>query len=229
MKKTPQHIVLFPDGNRRWAKNKGMASFKGHEQGYKNLLDFGNWCRDRDVKVLTAFGFSTENWKRSKQEVNYLMKLLEVGLLQSLSKFQEDGVKVKIIGERERLPKSLMKAIEVVESATKDNKKLHLNLAVSYGGRWDILDAFKKIIKEKIPVEKINEVMFDNYLSTAGLPAPDLIIRPGGEKRLSNFVLWQAAYSELYFSDKLWPDFKEKDLDLAFEEFDRRHRRYGGN
>lgn len=228
MKKIPQHIVLFPDGNRRWAKKRGLPSLKGHQQGYKNLLDFGNWCRTRGVKVLTAFGFSTENWKRSKQEVNYLMKLLEMGLLQSLKEFQKDGVRVKIIGEREKLPKSLKKAIDVIEDATKHNKKLHLNLAVSYGGKWDILNAVKQIVKEKVPAEKINEAMMDSYLSTAGLPAPDLIIRAGGEMRLSNFVLWQAAYSELYFSDKLWPDFNEKDLDIAFKEFDKRQRRYGG-
>lgn len=228
-KNIPQHIVLFPDGNRRWAKKKGLPSLKGHLQGYKNLLDFGSWCRDRGVKVLTAFGFSTENWKRSKQEVNYLMKLLEVGLLESLKQFQQDGVKVKIIGERTNLPKSLVKAIDVIESATKDNKKLHLNLAVSYGGKWDIINAVKQIVTSNISPDKINEKIFESYLSTTGLQDPDLIIRAGGEKRLSNFVLWQAAYAELYFSDKLWPDFSKKDFDDALEEFDKRQRRFGGN
>jgi undecaprenyl diphosphate synthase len=134
---------------------------------------------------------------------------------------------VKIIGQKEKLPKSLQQTIQKIENATKDNKKLHLNLAVSYGGRWDILQAIKKIINENIPANKIDEKLFETYLSTAGLPNPDLIIRAGGEMRLSNFVLWQAAYSELYFSPKLWPDFSEQDLDLAIAEFDRRQRRFG--
>lgn len=227
MKNIPQHIVLFPDGNRRWAKKRKLNSMLGHRQGYKNLVDFGNWCRDRGIKVLTAFGFSTENWKRSESEVNYLMKLLEVGLLKALPTFKKNDVRMKIIGERERLPKPLQKAIEKIEEETKDNKKLHLNLAVSYGGKWDILNAVKNIVKNRVPVDKINEGLFESYLSTAGLPAPDLVIRVGGEMRLSNFVLWQAAYSELYFSKKLWPDFTEKDLDLVLKEFSRRQRRFG--
>src|SRR5438045_2525829 len=122
MKKIPQHIVLFPDGNRRWAKKQGLPSLKGHQQGYKNLLHFGDWCRNKGVRVFTAFGFSTENWKRSKPEVDYLMNLLEMGLLDSLKQFQKDGVKVKIIGDRTNLKKSLLKAIDVIEDATKDNK-----------------------------------------------------------------------------------------------------------
>ena len=227
MNKIPQHIVLFPDGNRRWAKNKGLHTLDGHMRGYKNLLDFSEWCKNRGVKVLTAFGFSTENWNRTKEEVDYLMKLLEKCLVDNFNKYNENGVRVKIIGQRERLPKSLQKAIETIEKGTAKNSNLHLNLAISYGGKWDILQAIKKIVEEKIPVDKINEKLFENYLSTAGLPNPDLIIRAGGEMRLSNFVLWQAAYSELYFSQKLWPDFTEKDLDLALEEFDKRSRRFG--
>ncbi|OGZ69622.1 MAG: di-trans,poly-cis-decaprenylcistransferase [Candidatus Staskawiczbacteria bacterium RIFCSPHIGHO2_12_FULL_38_11] len=223
----PQHIVLFPDGNRRWAKEKGIASFEGHQKGYRNIIDFGEWCRKRGVKVLTAFGFSTENWKRSKEEVNYLMQLLESGLLESSDRFAKNGVKVKIIGQKEKLPASLQNAIIKIEKETENNKSLHLNLAVSYGGKWDILQAVKKIVEEKVPVEKIDEVLFENYLSTAGLPNPDLVIRAGGEMRLSNFVLWQAAYSELYFSPKMWPEFSEEDFNLALEEFDKRTRRFG--
>lgn len=223
----PQHIVLFLDGNRRWAKDKGVHSFEGHYQGYKNIIDICEWCKNRGVKVLTAFGFSTENWNRSKDEVHYLMQLLERGLSESLEKFKKDGIKVKIIGQKERLPKSLQDVIKEVESETENNKKLYLNLAVSYGGKWDILNAVKKMMEEKIPVENIDEELFESYLSTAGLPNPDFVIRPGGEIRLSNFVLWQMAYAELYFSPKLWPDFTEQDLDLAFEEFDQRQRRFG--
>ncbi|OGZ65171.1 MAG: di-trans,poly-cis-decaprenylcistransferase [Candidatus Staskawiczbacteria bacterium RIFCSPLOWO2_01_FULL_37_25b] len=223
----PQHIVLFPDGNRRWAKQKGLTSINGHKRGYDNLLDFSEWCKSRGVKVLTAFGFSTENWNRSKEEVNYLMKLLEDCLTDNLEKYDSDGVRVRVIGQKERLPESLQNAIKKVEEATKNNSNLFLNLAISYGGRWDILQAVKKIIKDKITADEIDEKLFESYLSTASLPAPDFIIRAGGEKRMSNFVLWQAAYSELYFSPKLWPDFSEQDLDLALEEFDRRHRRFG--
>lgn len=223
----PKHIVLFPDGNRRWAKQKGIASLEGHKKGYENLMDFSEWCKNRGVKVLTAFGFSTENWNRAKEEVDYLMRLLEAGLIENLKKDDKEGVKVRVIGQKERLPESLQKAIERVENETKNNDKLFLNLAISYGGKWDILQAVKKIVEEKIPAEKIDEELFESYLSTASLPSPDFIIRVGGEKRLSNFVLWQAAYSELYFCPKFWPDFTEQDLNEALAEFDRRARRFG--
>lgn len=228
MKNIPQHIVLFPDGNRRWAKQKGITSFDGHYKGYLNILDFAEWCKNRGVKVLTAFGFSTENWNRSKEEVDYLMKLLEKCLLENLEKYQKDDIKVKVIGQIERLPQSSRDSIEKTEKATENNKNFHLNLAVSYGGKWDILNAVKKIIENKIEISKIDEKLFESYLSTTGLPNPDLIIRAGGEMRLSNFVLWQAAYSELYFSPKLWPDFTQGDLDLALSEFNSRNRRFGG-
>lgn len=223
----PNHIVLFPDGNRRWAKQRNIPTLKGHKEGYENLIRFCHWCKNRGVKVLTAFGFSTENWSRPKKEVDYLMRLFKMGLSSSLKKFQKEGVRVKIIGQKERLPKTLQKTIEKIERETKNNKKLHLNLAVSYGGKWDILQAIQRIVKDGIAAEKIDEKLFESYLSTAGLPNPDLIIRAGGEMRLSNFVLWQAAYSELYFSSKLWPDFSEEDLDDAFLEYRRRQRRFG--
>ena len=179
------------------------------------------------MKALTAFGFSTENWNRTKEEVDYLMKLLESCLIDNLEKYNRDGVKVRVIGQRERLPKSLQEAIIKTEDATKNNSSLFLNLAISYGGKWDILNAVKKIIEEKIPAEEVNEELLEKYLSTAGLPSPDFIIRAGGEMRMSNFVLWQAAYSELYFCPKFWPDFTEQDLDEALTEFDRRSRRFG--
>ncbi|MCX6721120.1 MAG: polyprenyl diphosphate synthase [Candidatus Staskawiczbacteria bacterium] len=227
MEHIPKHIVLFPDGNRRWAKAKGLHTLDGHKKGYENLLDFSEWCKNKGVKVLTAFGFSTENWNRSKEEVNYLMKLLEKCLIDNLSRYDRDGVKIRVIGQRERLPKSLQEAIIKTEEATKNNKNLFLNLAISYGGKWDILNAVKNIVKEGIDPEKIDEKVFEDHLSTAGLPSPDFIIRAGGEKRMSNFVLWQAAYSELYFCPKFWPDFTERDLDEALQEFDKRTRRFG--
>ena len=223
----PNHIVLFPDGNRRWAKQKGMASLDGHLAGEKKFDDFLRWCKNKGGKIITVFGFSTENWNRAPEEVDYLMKLLEKYLGQGIDSFNKEGVKVKIIGQKEKLPESLKKVIEKVEDSTKNNNEFHLNLAVSYGGKWDILNAVKNILKEGIAPEKIDEGLIDDYLSTAGLANPDLIIRAGGEMRLSNFVLWQAAYSELYFSQKLWPDFTEQDLDAAIDEFDRRQRRFG--
>jgi len=225
--KIPKHIVLFPDGNRRWARQRGLSTIEGHKKGYENLLNFAEWCKNRGVEVLTAFGFSTENWNRSKEEVDYLMKLLEDCLLDNLLKYNKEKVRVRVIGQRDRLPKSLQEAIKKTEEATKNNQNLFLNLAISYGGKWDILNAVKKIIQEKIPTEQIDEKLFEDHLSTAGLPLPDFIIRAGGEMRLSNFVLWQAAYSELYFSSKLWPDFTEEDLDMALADFDKRSRRFG--
>jgi undecaprenyl diphosphate synthase len=223
----PQHIVLFPDGNRRWAKEKGMHTLEGHKQGYNNLLDFAEWCKNRGVKALTAFGFSTENWNRSEEEVTYLMKLLENCLVDNLEKYNRDGVKVRVIGQRERLPKSLQEAVIRTEESTKNNSSLFLNLAISYGGKWDILNAAKEIVKSGVSVDQVDEKLFESYLSTTGLPTPDFVIRAGGEMRLSNFVLWQAAYAELYFSKKYWPDFTEQDLVEALAEFDKRTRRFG--
>lgn len=223
----PKHIVVFPDGNRRWAKNLGIASLEGHKEGYRNLITFTRACKNRGVKVITAFGFSTENWNRAPEEVSYLMKLLEEGLLESRDEFVREGVKVVIIGERYRLPSALCQAIDLVEKSTSHHQDFQLNLAISYGGKWDILEATKAIVKKGIAPENITEEIFENHLSTAGLPAPDLVIRAGGEMRLSNFVLWQAAYAELYFSPKFWPEFSEQDLDEALQEFDRRKRRFG--
>jgi len=229
----PNHIVLFPDGNSRWAKQKGLPNILGYKKGYQNLVDFCHWCKDRGVKVLTVFGFSTENWGRNQKWVNLVIKLLEKKFSANLEKYlkndewQKLGVCVRILGQKEKLSKTLQKAIEKIESLTKDNNKLFLNLAISYGGRWDILQAVKKIVQDKVPAEKIDENLFESYLSTAGLPDPDLIIRPGGKMRLSNFELWQSPYSELYFCPKLWPDFTEQDLDDALAEFSNRTRSFG--
>ena len=227
----PQHIVLLPDGNRRWAKERGLDSLEGHKAGYDTFLSFAHWCRDRGIKVITVFGFSTENWNRSEKEISYLMKLLEQALRTNFSEKKKgiDNLKiqVRVIGQKERLPKPLQVAIKAVEKATKKNSDLILNIAISYGGRWDIVQAAQKIVKEGIAPEKIDEELFEKYLSGSDIPSPDLIIRPGGEKRISNFYLWQAAYAELYFCDKYWPDFTEQDLDDALAEYARRQRRFG--
>jgi undecaprenyl diphosphate synthase len=230
---TPQHIVIFPDGNRRWAKERGLDTLEGHKAGYEKLIDLCRWSKDRGVKVVTAFGFSTENWNRTEREVNYLMSLLELGLRTNFSneakknEAKQLGLQVRIIGQKYKLPESLQEAIKEVEENTKQYSNLMLNLAVSYGGKWDITQAVQQIVKEGIKPEDITEDTIEQRLSTAGLPKPDLIIRPGGEKRLSNFVIWQGAYSELYFSSKYWPDFTEQDLQEAFDEYARRQRRFG--
>lgn len=223
----PQHIVLFPDGNRRWARERGLDPLEGHKAGYEKLVDFTHWCQDRGIKVVTAFGFSTENWNRTKKEVSYLMKLLEMGLRAHPKDFVSSGARVRIIGQKERLPQSLQDVIRSVEEQTKDQNSMFLNLAISYGGRWDIVQAVQKMQGAGIGPEGITEESFGTYLSTAGLPDPDLIIRPGGEMRFSNFLLWQAAYAELYFLEKYWPDFTEQDLDEALAEYARRSRRFG--
>ena len=223
----PKHIVLFPDGNRRWAKEKGIDSLEGHKIGYDNLVNFCEWCKKKGVHTVTAFGFSTENWNRAKREVSYLMRLLEEGLSRNLPKFQELKVRIRVIGQRERLPKSLQQAIEKVEGETRKNSEFFLNLAISYGGKWDIIQAVQRMMKEGVKPEEVTEERFATYLSTTGLQDPDLVIRAGGERRLSNFVLWQAAYAEMYFCSKYWPEFSEKDLDEAIQDFTSRTRRFG--
>lgn len=223
----PKHIVLFPDGNRRWAVQYGISIADGYLKGKDKFNDFLHWCKKSGVKVVTVFGFSSENWRRPQDQIDFLMHVFEKYLSGGIENFNQEGVRVKVIGQKYKLSDSLRTVIEKVEDATKNNNAMYLNLAVSYGGRWDIVNAVKEIIKEGIDPETLTEDIFASYLSTAGLPEPDLIIRAGGEMRLSNFVLWQGAYSELYFSDKLWPDFTEEDLQAALTEFDSRQRRYG--
>jgi undecaprenyl diphosphate synthase len=227
--KIPQHIVLFPDGNRRWARERELHPLEGHLAGKDNLEEFLRWAQKRGVAIVTVFGFSTENWNRSPQEVDYLMDLLEtyLGGAESIAKFQEQGIRVCVIGQKDRLRPSLQKVIGEVEEQTKNNTGFRLNIAVSYGGRWDIVQAAQRAMQEGVAPTELTEDRFASYLSTAGLPEPDLVIRPGGEMRFSNFLLWQAAYAELYFSPKYWPDFTEQDLDDALAEYARRQRRFG--
>jgi len=229
----PKHVVLFPDGNGDWAIKNRVSSWEAHKKGYENLINFTKWASKRGIKILTVFGFSTENWGRDAKLVNFLMSLFEKKLLENIDIYLNDpeiqklGIKVKVFGQIDRLSNSLQKAIKKVEEITKDNKEMYLNLAVSYGGKWDILNAVKNIVKEGTPVEKIDEKLFEKHLSLAEFPAPDFLIRAGGQMRLSNFAMWQVAYSELYFSPKLWPDFSEQDLDQALAEFATRDRRFG--
>jgi len=228
LKKIPFHLGIIVDGNRRWAQKRGLPSFEGHRRGLDGVNKIGEWCRKRGVKILTLYIFSTENWNRSKKEVSYLMKLLEIALSKKNTKelFQK-GIKLQVIGQRENLPKSLQKKIEEAEELTKKSEKGILNLAVSYGGRPEIIQAIKNIIKNKIPANKITEDLINKNLWTANLPEPDLIIRTGGVQRLSNFLTWQSIYSELYFTEKYWPEFTEKDLDEALLDYSYRQRRFG--
>ena len=209
-----------------------MDALEGHRVGYEKAVQLVDWCQNRGVKALTIFGFSTENWNRTEKEVSYLMRLLETGLLEQLKKYvgekaKERGVRIRVIGQKERLPESLQKVIAKVEETTKDNDKFFVTLAISYGGRWDIVQATQRIVKEGLAPEQVTEELFSQYLSTADLPDPDLVIRVGGEQRFSNFLLWQSAYAELYFSERYWPDFTEQDFNDAIYEYQRRQRRFG--
>lgn len=226
--KTPFHLGLIIDGNRRWAKERGLPVFEGHRKGLQNLEKIGDYALEKGVKILTVYAFSSENWKRAEKEVNFLMKLLLEALgKESVSRIDKKEVRINIIGDKEELSSRVRERIKKAEEETKDNKKGILNLAVSYSGRKEILKAVKKIVEEKIPVKEITEEFFNSLLYTKDMPHPDLIIRTGGEQRLSNFLTWQSAYSEFYFSKKMWPSFTEKDLDKAFEEYSKRERRFG--
>jgi len=223
----PRHIAIIMDGNRRWAKKKGLPPMEGHRQGYEQFKKISDLCNKLGVKILTVYAFSLENWKRSKTEVFYLMNLLKRGLQEQKDFFIKNKVRLNVIGQIEKLPPGLKKLVLKIMKETKDNKERILNLAISYGGREEIIEAVKKIIKKKINPSKINEKIFSQHLYTAGQPDPDIIIRTSGEQRLSGFLPWQSVYTELYFSSKLWPDFTGEDLEEVIKEFQSRQRRFG--
>jgi undecaprenyl diphosphate synthase len=224
---TPKHIGIIMDGNRRWARERGLPTFEGHKRGYEKIKEVGDWCFKRGVKILTLFAFSTENWNRKKEEVEYLMNLLHFGLTKELNEFDKRGIRLKIIGRREGLPEKVAKAKDEAEKQTEKNTAGLLQLAINYGGRPEIVDAVKKSIRQGVAEELVDEKLVEENLYTAGVPDPDLIIRTSGEQRLSGFLLWQSAYSELYFCQKYWPDFSEQDLDEALAWFTSRGRRFG--
>lgn len=224
MSNLPHHLGIIMDGNRRWAQAKGLPVFRGHIKGMETLKKIVRYCRDIGIKNLTVFAFSTENWQRPQREVSFLMNLCKKASSRDTKKLVENSIRVKIIGEKQKLPKGLVSSLEEMEESTKNNKDMIFNIALSYGGRAEIASAIKNIVEKKIPPDKITEKTISDNLWTSDL---DLLIRTGKEQRISNFLIWQAAYAELYFSEKYWPDFTEKDLDKALKDFAGRQRRKG--
>lgn len=227
----PTHIGIILDGNGRWAKKRKLPRMAGHVAGSNNFKTIARYCNKIGVRYLTAYAFSTENWKRPKDEVDNIMNLLR-SYLKDVDNFKGENIKLRFIGNREPLADDIK---ELMKSAEKDSENatgLTVNLAINYGGRDEIVTAAKRIAEKcrdgELKPSDITEVTFKNYLYTAGQPDPDFIIRPSGEQRLSNFLVWQSAYSEFWFSNVLWPDFKPKHLDMAIEEFNHRNRRFGG-
>lgn len=228
----PTHIAIIMDGNRRWAKLRGLPVTAGHSEGVKAVRRVLNAAPKLGVKMLTLYAFSTENWKRPKEEVNILMGLLEHYLDTEYKKLADNGIRLNVIGKIDRFPASFRDKINRVEKLTKKNSRLILNLALNYGGRDEILEAVRRIAADVefrgIRPENISEKTFSDYLYTKGMPDPQLIIRTSGELRLSNFLLWQSSYSEIYVTKKLWPDFGGAGLKKAVDAYKKRKRRFGG-
>ena len=224
----PRHIAIIMDGNGRWAKKKGMPRTAGHAAGastFKNIARYGNKI---GLEYMTVYAFSTENWKRPADEVGNIMGILR-DYLRDAKNFKDENIKVKFIGNISQLDSDIIELIKEAEEASENATGMHLNIALNYGGRDEIVTAVKKIVSDKeIAVEEITEELISDYLYTAGQPDPDFIIRPSGEFRLSNYLIWQSAYAEFWFSDVLWPDFSPKHLDKAIEDYRNRHRRFGG-
>ena len=223
----PEHIAIIMDGKGRWAKKRSMPRTAGHVAGAKTFKNIARYCNKIGLKYLTVYAFSTENWKRPADEVKGIMNLLR-DYLKDAENFKDENIRVKFIGNLEPLDDDIKELIKKDEEGSKDATGLNLNIAINYGGRDEITRAVRKIVSDGIAPEKITEQKISDYLYTADMPDPDFIIRPSGEYRLSNYLIWQSAYAEYWFSDILWPDFTTKDLDKAIEEFSRRNRRFGG-
>ncbi|MBE6871566.1 MAG: isoprenyl transferase [Ruminococcaceae bacterium] len=228
----PSHIAIIMDGNGRWAKKRGLPRMAGHTEGVKTLKRIARYCGEIGVKYLTVYAFSTENWKRPKEEIDNLMKLLKLYIGDFKKDGNVDNICVKVIGDVSRFPDDVQKEIADVMEITKDGTSICLNIALNYGGRAELTYVMRKIAEKvkngEITADMITEQMLSEEMYTAGMPDPDIIIRPSGEQRLSNFLLWQAAYTEFWYSDVLWPDFKPEDLDKAIADYNNRERRYGG-
>ncbi|MFH1655356.1 MAG: isoprenyl transferase [Candidatus Omnitrophota bacterium] len=231
MRQIPNHIAIIMDGNGRWAKRRGLPRAAGHRVGIDKIKKIIKAADELGIKILTLFAFSTENWKRPRREVSMLMHSLENFLDKEFSELMENNIRLKVIGRDEPLPKKLLEKLKKTQDLSKDNTGIMVNLAFNYGGRTEIVDAAKKIaqgvLDNKYNLEQINEDSFSNFLYTAGQLEPDLLIRTSGEMRISNFLLWQLSYAELYFTERFWPDFNKQDLEDAIKEYQSRDRRFG--
>lgn len=231
----PQHIGFIMDGNGRWAKKRGLERSEGHKAGAQTFRKIGEYCADVGIKYMTFYAFSTENWNRPKSEVMALMKLFKEYLNNGDERLAENDIRqmrLRFIGERDGLPKDLLKLIEKAERETAKYSKVTVNIALNYGGRAEITHAVKEIAKKisagELSVDEITEDVVNSNIYTAGQPDPDIIVRPSGEYRLSNFMTWQSAYSEFWYSDVLWPDFTEEDVNKMLFDYQKRNRRFGG-
>ncbi len=227
MSRLLKHVAIIMDGNGRWAQMRGLPRYEGHRRGVQKVQEIIQSALKLSIPALTFYAFSIENWQRPKKEVEIIMGLLESHLKKEKDIFLSQGVRFKMIGNRSYIPEKVLSVIEETEKDTAHCKKLIAQFAISYSGRDEILRALKKIIEQKIPAEEINENLINLYLDTSGIPEPDLIIRTSGEQRLSNFLIWQAAYSEFYFTNTLWPDFTEDEFTEAILDFQKRQRRFG--
>ena len=228
--KIPQHISVIMDGNGRWAKERGKERVFGHLNGVESVRAVTEACVEHGVKYLSLYAFSEENWNRPQAEVSYLMQLMQKAIGDEVETLMKNGVRFRVLGNRARLAPMLNESITKLEEMTAGNERLTMIIFLSYSGKWDIFQAAAKMARamQENPDAKMEIGDFDQYLVTAGYPDPDLIIRPSGEYRLSNFLLWQSAYAELYFTDTLWPDFDERALDAAIIDYQKRDRRFGG-
>lgn len=228
----PVHVAIIMDGNGRWAQARGLPRIYGHQEGKRNVKRIVRHAANLGIKYLSLFAFSTENWKRPKEEVNGLMEILRLGLQEERPEFIREGINVVFFGDRSKLPREVLEEMELTESLTASNNRLYLAFAINYSGRDDILRAVKrisqKVARGEIDISEIDDRLISQELDTRNFPDPDLIIRTSGELRISNFFLWQSAYSEFYFTPVLWPDFDEKEFDLAIEAYQSRKRRFGG-
>ncbi len=229
--KLPQHIAIIMDGNGRWAKKHGKQRHEGHYQGVETVRKITEASAELGIKYLTLYAFSTENWRRPKEEVDALMQLFVKTIELELPTLNKNNIRLRAIGDIESMPEENVKKLNETIAKTDHNDKMTLVLALSYSGRWEIIDAVKKIMREQaqglIKPEDINEQTFANYLNTAGIPDPELLIRTSGEMRISNYLLWQIAYTELYITPKLWPEFEKEDFYEAIVDFQNRERRFG--
>jgi undecaprenyl diphosphate synthase len=230
--KIPQHVAIILDGNGRWAKSKGMPRNYGHTVGAKNVETVCQAADELGIKYLTLYAFSTENWNRPQSEVDALMKLLESYLKNCIKTAEKNHMRVRVIGDISRLNESFQKRISDLEEASASNPGLNLTIAINYGSRDEMMRAMRRMMQDykedKLDLAKMDEQCFSSYLDTKDIPDPDLLIRTSGEQRLSNYLLWQLAYSEFYFTDVPWPDFHKEELELAIEAYNKRDRRYGG-